>query len=891
MTGPARPGQLLLRLAAPLVPGDCRADWQREWRAEIDAAVYRARRRGPISAAANAIIRARVAGAFVHALWLRWDRWRVEAMWHDLEYALRTLIRKPAFAVITILTLGIGIGANAAIFSAVRAVLIRPLPYPQPDALVSVSTTTLKRPDLVGGSSSPPDFIDWRRDIRSFTEIAALSADAAALTGDGPAEQVPDANVTGGFFGVLGMEAQLGRTITPEDDAVTGPAVAVLSHRLWMRRFGGRREAVDSIVTLDGTPTRIVGIMPEGFSYPLGSELWVPLRFSDEVYRTQRGAQYLEVIARLKPDATREAAQSEMRTYATRLAELHPNNNGDRTVSLFAMRDAMVGDVRPAMLLLLGAVGFVLLIVCVNVANLVLTRALGRQRELAVRAALGAGRGRLVRGLLVESLLLGACGGVAGLLVAMWASRGIAALDSGVGIPLLDQTRVDGTVMAFTTGVSLLAAVFFGTLPAWHASSRLDVARRIREDSGTTTGDRHRQRLRSGLIIAETAMAVVLLVGAGLLMRSFIGMASVDLGVSTVGVQTFNLSLPQPNYPTPASRAAFADTLLQRLGAQPGVAAAGAIFGMPLTDFNYVISMSTIDGRRITDDDEQMRRSLQVRVVTPGYFRAMGIPIRRGRAIGAGDTQGAPPAVLVNETAARALWPDADPLGHEFTLGTRMSQGGAAAGGTVVGVAADVRDFGPTRPARPAVYLSHAQFPVSFFTVVMKTSGEPSALIAPSRTIVAELDAALPMFQVRTVDQLAANVVAQPRLYLMLLGLFAAAAVLLAAIGIYGVLAHSVTARTREIGIRLALGAPRGQVVGMVVAQASVLALAGLAVGLLLAAGAGRFIRGQLFGVSPIDTVTYASVAAALALVALAASWRPARRAASVDPITALRSD
>jgi putative ABC transport system permease protein len=386
-------------------------------------------------------------------------------------------------------------------------------------------------------------------------------------------------------------------------------------------------------------------------------------------------------------------------------------------------------------------------------------------------------------------------------------------------------------------------------------------------------------------------MAVVLLVGAGLLMRSFIEIASVHIGIETSGVQTFNLSLPQTKYPTPASRAAFLQTLRERLAAHPGVEAAGAIFGMPLTGFNYVISMSTLDGRQITDNDEQMRRSLQIRIVTPEYFRAMGIPIRRGRAIEAGDHQSAPAVVVVNETAARLLWPDADPIGHDFTLGTRMGQGGINAGGVVVGLAGDVHDSGPAQPVRPAVYLSHAQFPVSFFTVVLKARGEPSALVAPSRQLLAQLDAELPMFQVRTADQLAVNVVAQPRLYLMLLGLFAAAAVLLSAIGIYGVLAHSVTARTREIGIRLALGAPRGQVIATVVAQAGGLAVAGLGIGLLGAAAAGRLIRGQLYGVSPIDALTYLSVAGALAVVALLASWLPARRAASVDPIAALRSE
>ncbi len=885
-------GDRFLRAAAFIVPADRRADWLREWRAELDHATNRARNDGTLTAGRRAAIRLRAAGAVMHALWLRRDQWRIEPVWQDLRYAVKSLIRKPGFALVTVLTLGIGIGANATIFSAVRAVLLRPLPFPQTDALVSVSTTTVERPGLVGGSSAPPDFVDWRRDLTSFSEMGAINANASALTGDGgPAEQVPDAEVTGGFFAVLNVAPLHGRFLTPDDDAMGGPGVVVISHALWVRRFGGRPGLVGETIMLDGAPSRVVGVMPRGFAYPIGVELWVPLRFSAAELTAQRGAQYLDVIARLRPGIAMEPAQGELRAYAKRLAERYPRTNADRTASLFALRAALVGDVKPAMLVLVGAVAFVLLIVCVNVANLVLTRALGRRRELAVRAALGAGRARLVRGLLVESAVLGAAGGIAGLFMAVWATKAIASLDADVGIPLLDQTRVDAAVLAFTMGVSLLVAVLVGILPAWHASSRLDVARRIREDSRTTTGDAGRQRLRSGLIIAETALAVVLLVGAGLLMRSFLRMAAVDLGFTTDRVQKVDVSLPTPAYPTPASRAAFMEALLAQLGAQPQVEAAGAVFGLPLTDFGYGISMSSLDGRPITDVDEQNKRSLQVRIVTPDYFRAMGIPIRRGRALQGGDRLGAPLAILVNETAAERLWPGADPIGHTFTLGTRMEQGGERAGGTVVGVAGDVRDFGPARPIRPTVYLSHSQFPMGFFSVVLKARRDAPSLVEPARAIVAGMDANLPIFRVRTLDQLASNVVAQPRLYLMLLGLFAAAAVLLAAIGIYGVLAHSVSQRTREIGIRLALGAPRGQVVGRVVLQASLLACAGLVLGLGLAAGTGRFIQRLLFGVQPVDILTYIAVAAGVLVTALVASWLPARRAARVDPIVALRAD
>ncbi len=870
----------IVRLAAPVVPDDIRRDWRREWEAEL--AFEHQRGRGAAALAVRAL------GAVAHACWLRQDRWRWDVLWHDIKYAARTLLKRPSFMIVAVLSLAIGIGANAAIFGAVRAVLLRPLPFPAPDALVAVSTTTLERPDVPGGSSTPPDFTDWRRDLRGFVEMAAVVAGASALTGDGPAEQVPSANVTGGFFGVLGVPALYGRALEPGDDPVGAPDVAVLGHALWQRRYGGRREVVGSTITIDSQPYRVVGVMPAGFAYPLGADLWVPQRFSEEDLRTQRGAQYLDVIARLAPGATVAQARDEMRAYARRLAEQYPRTNHDRTIALHPMREALVGDVRPALLLLLGAVGLVLLIVCVNVANLVLTRALGRRREWAVRTALGAGRARLVRGLLVESGLIAVVGGLAGLVVAMWIARLLAALEGSVDIPLLDQTRVDGPVALFTIAVSGLAAAAFGTLPAWQASKNMDVARGIREEGSATTGDHRRQRLRGALIVAEAALAVVLLVGAGLLMRSFIGLVAVDLGFTRERVQTFNLSLPEPAYPTTAARSAGVETLLSRVRAHPQVEAAGAIFGLPLTNFGYVISMSTLDDRTL-DDEESMERSVQVRVVTPEYFRAMGIPIRRGRTFGEEDRLGAPPVVLVNETAAARLWPDQDPLGHSFTIGTRMGQGDTRAGGVVIGVAGDVRDGGPARVVRPTVYLAHAQRPVNFLTIVVKTRTDPGPLVPTLNGIVTALDPNLPIYRVRTMEQLAMDAVAQPRLFLMLLAVFAAAAVMLAAVGIYGVMAHAVSQRTREIGLRLALGAGRGTVLRMVVGQAMTLAVVGLALGMVGAMASGRLMRGLLFGVEPFDLPTFLAAGAAFGGVALVASALPALRASRVDPVEALR--
>ena len=718
--------------------------------------------------------------------------------------------------------------------------------------------------------------------------MPTINANAFALTGLGAAEQLPGAQVTGGFFNVLGVPAMYGRTLLPDDDATGGPDVVVLGYSLWARRLGADPNAVGRTIALDGTAYRVVGVMPRGFRFPLDSELWLPQRFTTNELTTQRGAHYLDVIGRLKPGVALEQSRDEMRAIAARQADAFPSTNRNARIAVHEMRSALVGNVRTALLVLLGAVGFVLLIVCVNVANLVLTRALGRSREFAVRTALGAGRVRLVRGVLVESALLALAGGAAGLALASWASQGISALEPALGIPLLGETRVDGAVIAFTLGASALAAMLCGVLPAWHSAAIGDVAGRIREDSGTVTSDRHRQRIRSALIVCETALAVVLLVGAGLLLRSFVRMSAVELGFDPAGVQTFNISLPNMRYPQPADRAALVDSLLTRAATLPGVSSAGAIFGLPLTDFGYTISMSTLDGRRLSDE-EQDARSLQVRVATPAYFRSMGIPVVRGRAFENGDRIGAPPVVLVNETAAARLWPNDNPLGHEFTLGTRMGQGGVPAGGTVVGIVRDVHDFGPLQAVRPAVYLSHAQFPMGFMTVTVKTGADPRALIEPMRALLNEIDPDLPIFRVRSMPQIAGDAVAQPRVYLLLLSLFAGVAVLLAALGIYGVLTHAVAQRTREIGIRLALGAARTGVVTMVVRQAVVLACTGLLIGLALALGASRLIEGLLFGIESSDVLTYTAVAAGLLCVALAASYLPARRASRIDPMRALR--
>ena len=878
---------LLIRTAAPLVPYDIRADWIREWRAELAFACARARRNGrrpPLTCVW------RTFGVFFHAAWLRWDRWRIEMIWQDLKHALRALKAKPGFTFVTLSTLAIGIGGTTAIFGAVNAVLLRPLPYHDPDALVRVYKTTLKQPNRVGGTVSPPDFTDWRRDNTVFAEVAAYDSDSLALTGQGAAEVVRIGEVTGGFFTVLASTPLHGRAITTEDDPMGARDVVVLGHDLWVRRFGSNPRIIGQTIQADGVVREVIGVMPPGVEFPLRSELWIPLRFSAKDLETQRGAHYIEVLGRLKPGVSIEAARAEMRTIGGRLAQLYPRTNRDHSVSVHPLRESLVGSVRQSMFVLLGAVGLVLLIVCVNVASLVLIRGVSRGRELAVRMAVGAGRFSLFRGLLIESLVLGVTGGAAGLVLAYWATTAIASLDPSIGVPLLNQTRLDVVVVAFAFAVALLAAILFGTMPAWHATSMTDVISRIREEAGSTTSDSKRGRTRGLLIVAETTLAVVLLVGAGLLTRSFARLLAVDLGFSADAVQTFSIGLPGSHYGQPQLRHEFVETLLSRIATRPDVESAGAISGLPLTNARFGISTSTIDGVTLPDD-EQDRLTLQIRIVTPDYFKTLRIPVKQGRGFVSADRIGSQPVALLNETAANRIWPGGNPLGHQLEIGTGFGMGRGRAGGTIVGVVGDVRDYGPASRPAPTLFLAHGQWPVDSMSIVVKARGEPSTLIEPMRALLREMDSDVPMYAVRSMSQIQDIAVAQPRLYLVLIACFAITAMLLAAIGLYGVLAYAVGQRTREIGIRLALGAGRGEVLGMVMSQAGKLVVAGVAIGLVTAMLASRLLRAQLFEVAPTDTVTYVLVAAGLLMVSLLASWIPARRASRIDPMTALRQD
>ena len=802
----------------------------------------------------------------------------------DIRYSLRQLARSPGFALAAVVTIALGVGANTAIFSVVNAALLRPLPYPAADRIVAV------RELIDGGEAvlSPPNMMDFRAERSLFAAMAGTYNTSFALTGDGAAEHLVGAAATEDFFRVVGTPPLLGRAFRSEDARQGAAPVVVLREDLWRRRWGGDSSILGRSIRLDGVARTVVGVMPASLGYPdPATELWTPLGFSEEELATQRGAHYLDVLARLAPDVTLEQANAGLRAIAARLAAAHPRTNEGESAVALSLREALVGDLETALVVMLGAVGFVLLVACANVASLLLTRAVGRGRELAVRTALGAGRGRIVRQLLVESLILALAGGAAGLLLAAWGVDALVAMRPEA-LATVGEVALDRTVLLFTLGVTMASALVFGLLPAVMASRRIELASGLRDGGAGAIGARGAQRVRGLLVVAEVSLAVVLLAGAGLLVRSFQRLTSVDPGFDPAGVLTFNVGLPEAEYDGPKARR-FIEELTERLAAIPGVTAVGASSILPLSGSAYGISLTELDGRSFAEDPDAP--SVQVRLATPGYLRAMGIELRRGRDLAPTDGAEAPRVLLVNEAAAALLWPRGDALGRRMTIGTRFELGGDRAGGEVVGVVGDVRELRVSRPARPTVYLPHAQWPVDLMGLAVRAGGDPTSLVALAREQVRAVDPNVPIFGVLTMEQRLTGAVATQRFYMLLLGAFAAAALVLAAVGIYGVLAFGVAQRSREIGIRVALGARPGDVAGLVARSGIALAATGLLLGVAGAVALTRVLRGLLYEVEPTDPATLALVSLLLLAVAAAAAILPARRATRVDPMAALRSE
>jgi predicted permease len=805
----------------------------------------------------------------------------MDTLRQDVHYALRRLARAPGFSAVAIATVALGIGANSAIFSVTNAVLLRPLPYPDPERLVMVSATWKERPVVM----SPQNFLDVAEASRTLEGLAAFDGGGVTLNGRGAPTRVEGASVSASFFDVLGVRPIAGRGFLPGENEPGRTKVVVLGEGLWRRRFGADPTVVGQSVVLDREPHLVVGVAPAHLAVPEAAELWRPMEY-DSVFRSHsRGAWYLSVIGRLAAGSSVETAGEEVAAIARRLERQYPDHNEGVGATVRSLHGALVGRSRRALLVLVGAVGLVLLIACVNVANLLLARAAARESELAVRAALGAGRGRLVRQLLTESLVLAVLGGGAGVVLAAASLGSLLALQPG-GVPRLAEVRVDQTVAIFAAVLSLATGLVFGVAPAFVTAAR-STAQTLREGSrGLLTGSG--RRLRGGLVVAEIALAMMLLAGAGLLLRSFDRLRRVDPGFRTDSALTFRLALPENAYAEEPRVASFYSELQRRLEALPGVRATGAVMGLPLSGISFQLSFEVEGGPPLPFAQQP---SMQVRAVTPGYFQAMGIPIVRGRGLDAGDGAGSRPVAVLSESAVRRFFPGEDPMGKRITLGWRRPDGLPKAGGEVVGIVGDVRELGLDKDEPAEIYVSHAQLPTRGMDVVVRSSVPPLSLAPSVERLVHELDPELPVARVQTLEAVVARSVSEPRFYMVLLAAFAAMAIALAAIGIFGVMSYAVTQRSREIGIRVALGADTGHVRAMVLRDALALALLGVAVGLAGAVALSRTIASLLFQMSPTDPATLAAVATALVAVALLASDLPARRATRVDPLDALRSE
>jgi putative ABC transport system permease protein len=796
----------------------------------------------------------------------------LEDLWWDGRYAVRSLRKNPGFSAVTVLTLALGIGASTGMFTLVNSILLRPLDYPRPERLVVLWEWS------PGGDErnvvSPRSFFAWREQAKSFAGLAATWDRLQNVTGGGEAEQLRAKATTGSFFSVLGARAQLGRTYRDGEEEA---AVAVLGHRLWRRRFGGDPAVVGRTITLDGQARTVVGVMPADFpSVGTRADLWVPVRLSPE---TQ--GRTLQVVGRLRPGTTLEEARREMSAIGRRLAERYPASHTGWGVTLVPMHEQVTGDVRPALLVLLGAVGLLLLIACANVANLLLGRAAVRRKEMAVRLSLGATRARLIRQTLTESLVLAGGAGLLGLGLAVWGTGALVRLlPPDLALPRLDEVRIDGRVLGFALGVSLLTGVLFGITPALFGSA-VKLAQTLRETArGTTRG---RSRIRKALVVVEVALAVVLLVGAGLLGRSLQRLLEVDTGVRPGQVLTMRLWLSGPQYQEAAPLRSFMARLLPRLEALPGARSAGAEHHLPLTGDRLGHGFHRADR---PPPGEGERLSTHIRAVAGDYFTTMGIPLLRGRAFAARDHADAPPVAVVNEELARRYFPGEDPIGKRvrYEWSDTLSV-------EIVGVVGSVREMGPREEPAPAIYRPYAQMPTPRVALVIRAAGDPLALAAAAAAAVREIDPAQPVAEVRTMEEVAAATVARPRLNLYLLGGFAAMALLLAALGLYGVVSYSVTQRSQEIGVRIALGARPGHVLRLVVREGMRLTVLGLLIGLGAALAATHVMESLLFGVSATDPLTLAGVSAFVAAVALLASYLPAFRATRLDPMAALRAE
>jgi len=875
----------LIRVVGVIVPRRLRANWRQEWEAELRHREAMLAEWDRLDWRARLDLMWRSTSAFWDALWLQPKRLEDE-MIQDIRFGIRMLRQSRAFTFIAISTLAVGIGANAAIFSLISALLLRPLPYHEPQRLVWVGISKY-------GLTPHPYFLDWQEQSRSFQNIAAYTGASFTLSGAGEAEQLDGGKVSASFFPTLGAQPALGRNFLPEEDRPGADRVAIISQALWRRRFNADPNLPGKTITLDDKSYTVIGVLPSDFQWSQSHDIWTPLALP--AFNFSSGGFTLlsvECFGRLKPGVTLRQAEAELQGVLERASLKVPGESAMAVVK--PLHEHLVGDSRRLIFILFAAVGLVLLIACANTANLMLARAAGRQKEFAIRAAMGAGKLRLIRQMLTESLLLAMGGGLGGLILAYWLSSALAsygAADNFGSIFNLAEIRLDRMTLAFTLAASLITAILFGLAPALHYS-RPDLNSSLKE--GGVRSAVHRNRIRHLLMIAEVAIAVVLMVGAGLLIRSFVKLLSVDPGFNTGRLLTARISMPQPRYAEESRRIQFIEQVIERISALPEVEALGAINHLPLTGFVFSSAVRAEGPPPAGANPLENLPFAQIGQVTPNYFRTMGIPLGTGRYFTEQDNANAPRVAIVNEAMAKKLFPNEAALGKRIwspALGMGTVNPNEKFMATIVGVVGDVKHLGLERDAQPELYIPYSQNAPGFLSLVIRTKGDPRDVIAGARHQVATIDASLALYDVMTMERRLSNLVAPRRFTLLLLGVFASLALVLASVGVYGVISYLVAQRSHEVGIRMALGAQKRDVLRLFVGQGMAMVVIGAAIGLLGALALTRVMASLLFGVTPADPLTFACVASSLMSVSLLACYLPARRATKIDPIVALKDE
>jgi putative ABC transport system permease protein len=810
----------------------------------------------------------------------------------DIRYAARKLVRTPGFTLIAVATLALAIGATTAAFSIVNGVLLKPLPFREPDRVVVVGSTNLERKLQ---SMSAPDFIDYRDRTHSFVGMAAVQAGNSAnlsVSGATPV-RLNSAAVGARFFELLGVSMRLGRGFLANEDAAGAERVAVLSEKLWRNTFAGDPAVLGRVISLNGQDYKVIGVAPSSLTYPRLPDLWTPFKFESWMTDPEnRGAHFLGAIGRIKPGVSFDVAKRDMMTIGEQLRAQYPRSNTNFGGSIEEIQTNLVGDVSKMLFTLLGATGFVLLIACANVANLLLVRASGRETEMAVRTALGAGRGRIIRQLITESVMLSAIGALIGAALASWSVDAIVAFGPR-GLPRLDNVTVDGRVLVFCAGLALLTGVVFGLVPAIH-SARAELGQMLKDAVRGSSSKRGARRTRNALVVTEMALAVVLLVGAGLLIRSLANLVRVNPGFRPEHLVSFDVSLPSTKYPNDRDVRAFTSSVRDRLSALPGTQSVAVAFSRPMephgmrTDFN-------VDGQPPAPENKRMLTD--VHPVTWNFFASMGIPVLRGRAFApAEENFGVPQVVVVSESFAKKFFPNENAIGKRITLGIDHDtaanvKSNVTARGEIIGIVGDVKQRGLASEVLPTTYVGWGTFPISDMAVLVRSTADVATLSAAIRENVRAIDPAMPVYELQTMEDAVSESVSQPRFYTTLLTAFGGLALLLAALGIYGVISYSVAQRTRELGIRIALGATHDRVLRLVLGQGVGLSVLGVAIGIAGALWLVHLLSTLLYGVQTTDKLTFASVAALLVGIASLASYLPARRAARVDPVIAMRAD